>query len=72
MTRYRVGRKVGRTIYRQLGDEPSDDDTLVGVMDNRPMAMAAVLGLNAMQQAADDHGIGHYWAGLDELAEELG
>lgn len=67
MTVYRVGRKVGRTIYRQLGDKPSDSDSLVGVMDTKVLAQAAVIGLNAMEQAAG----ASYWAALDELPEGL-
>lgn len=66
MTRYRVGRKVGRTIYRQLGPEPSDGDTLVGVMDTRVMAEAAVLGLNSVQVAAEKSGA-FAWAGFDQM-----
>lgn len=41
-TRLRVGRKVGRTIYEQLGDEPSDRDPLVGVMDTIGLAEQVV------------------------------
>jgi hypothetical protein len=29
--RLRAGRKLSRTIYLQLGDEPSDDDELLGL-----------------------------------------
>ncbi len=36
--RWRVGRKVGRTIYRMVGTEPSDDDELVGMMDTAELA----------------------------------
>jgi hypothetical protein len=39
---WRTGRKVGRTIYEQTGPEPSDDDPLIGVMDTRQLAAAAV------------------------------
>lgn len=39
--RWRTGRKVGRTIYAQLGDEPSDADALIGVMDTRELAETA-------------------------------
>jgi hypothetical protein len=46
MERFRVGRKVGRTIYRQVGQEPSDADELVGVMDTRPLAAFAVAAMN--------------------------
>jgi hypothetical protein len=37
---WRTGRKVGRTIYAQTSDEPSDHDTLIGVMDTRKLAQA--------------------------------
>lgn len=30
---WRRGRTVGRTIYVQVGDQPSDDDVLIGLMD---------------------------------------
>jgi hypothetical protein len=39
---WRVGRKVGRTIYVQVGEEPSDADILIGMMDTRELAAAAV------------------------------
>lgn len=41
----RVGRKVGRTIYMQVGVEPSDDDPLVGVMDTPELAVCVVSSL---------------------------
>jgi hypothetical protein len=44
---WRVGRKVGRTIYAMVGPEPSDDDVLIGVMDTRPLAERAVAAHNA-------------------------
>lgn len=44
---YRVGRKVGRTIYRQSEYDPSDDDELVGMMDSRELAKLAVDAMNA-------------------------
>lgn len=39
---WRVGRKVGRTIYAQLGTEPTDDDPLIGIFDTIELAAAAV------------------------------
>ncbi len=39
---WRCGRKVGRTIYAQLGDQPSDDDVLIGVMDTSGLAARVV------------------------------
>ncbi|MGH2689035.1 MAG: hypothetical protein ACRDKW_09550 [Actinomycetota bacterium] len=50
--RWRVGRKVGRTIYVQLGPEASDDDPLIGVMDTRALAVAAVQGHNRLMDAS--------------------
>jgi hypothetical protein len=38
LERWRVGRKVGRTIYRQVGEHPSDADLLIGVMDTPELA----------------------------------
>jgi len=48
---WRTGRKVGRTVYLQLGDEPSDDDPLIGVMDTPELADAAVTAYNAWHAA---------------------
>ena len=45
--RWRTGRKVGRTVYVQVGDEPSDGDHLIGVMDTPELARKAVDGVNA-------------------------
>lgn len=39
--RWRTGRKVGRTIYAQLGADPSDTDALIGVMDTSELADTA-------------------------------
>ena len=44
--RWRTGRKVGRTIYRQVGEEPSDDDRLIGVMDTPELAALVVEAVN--------------------------
>jgi len=35
---WRTGRKVGRTIYAVTGQEPSDDDVLIGMMDTPELA----------------------------------
>jgi len=43
---WRTGRKVGRTIYSQVGDEPSDDDELIGVFDTPELAQRAVTAVN--------------------------
>lgn len=44
---WRVGRKVGRTIYRQTGPDPSDADELIGVMDTPALAYEVVRTRNA-------------------------
>lgn len=36
--RWRTGRKLGRTIYIQLLDEPSSADILIGMLDNDILA----------------------------------
>jgi gamma-glutamyl-gamma-aminobutyrate hydrolase PuuD len=46
---YRVGRKLGRTIYHQAGEEPSDHDELVGVMDTPILAAMFVYAINHHQ-----------------------
>lgn len=50
--KWRVGRKVGRTIYVQLGEEPSDRDPLIGMMDTPEIAALAVRGVNALLREA--------------------
>jgi hypothetical protein len=45
--RWRVGRSLGRTLYRQTGSEPSKADEFVGVMDTRELADLVVAALNA-------------------------
>jgi len=44
---WRVGRKVGRTIYAVVSDNPSDDDWLIGMMDTWPLAAEVVEAHNA-------------------------
>lgn len=48
-TRYRVGRKLGRTIYR--------DDVLIGMMDTPEDANSVVRALNNYQTSADVHAL---------------
>lgn len=43
---YRVGRKVGRTVYRQVGPEASDADELIGLMDTPDLARVAVAAMS--------------------------
>jgi len=46
MTKWRTGRHLGRTIYLQKGDEPSDDDKFLGIMDSTVMAQIVVDAIN--------------------------
>lgn len=51
---WRMGRKIGRTVYAQVADEPSDDDVLIGVMDSRILAADVVASHNAVLTARPD------------------
>lgn len=44
--RYRIGRKLGRTIYEQTGSEPSDDDRYLFDAGSREMAAKVAAALN--------------------------
>jgi hypothetical protein len=46
-TRWRQGRRVGRTVYLQAGPEPSGDDLLIGLMDTPALARRVVDAVNA-------------------------
>jgi len=43
---WRVGRKLGRTIYAMVGAEPCDDDVLIGMMDTAELAGEACVAHN--------------------------
>jgi hypothetical protein len=43
---WRTGRKVGRTIYAQQGQAPSDSDPLIGVMDRPEWAAEAAVAVS--------------------------
>jgi hypothetical protein len=44
--RLRTGRKVERTLYIQVGDQPSDDDRLIGMVDTPELAETIVRAVN--------------------------
>lgn len=46
--RWRVGRKLGRTVYVQMGASPDDGDLLIGVMDTPELAAHSVAAHNAV------------------------
>jgi hypothetical protein len=50
LTPWRTGRRVGRTLYAQIGPAPSDLDVLIGVMDSTVLAQQAVRDHNAARQ----------------------
>lgn len=39
---WRTGRKVARNVYAQVGDDPADDDVLIGQMDTGQLARECV------------------------------
>ena len=53
---WRVGRKLGRTLYeRKYTDHPSDDDRFVGIMDTREDARRVVDAVNAVARIRELH-----------------
>lgn len=44
--RLRVGRHLGRTIYIQPADQPTDDDVVVGMVDTASLAELIVRTVN--------------------------
>lgn len=39
---WRLGRHLGRTVYVQVGPEPSNDDVLLGLMETETLARHVV------------------------------
>lgn len=48
--RWRVGRKLGRTVYAMVGESASDEDVLLGMMDTPELAAVVVNTHNALHQ----------------------
>ena len=44
--KWRPGRKLGRTLYLQVGDNPGYDDKLVGMMDTPELANLVIHAVN--------------------------
>lgn len=56
VTCYRVGQKIGKNIYAQVGDEPSDEDVDLGRMDTEHAAEAIVKLANiGIEKLKEDH-----------------
>jgi hypothetical protein len=47
---WRVGRHLGRTLYLQVGEEPSDADVLLGMMDTEDGARTVIDAVNEKQR----------------------
>lgn len=45
--KWRTGRKLGRTIYAIIGQNASDIDVLIGMMDTVELAEEAVMAHNS-------------------------
>jgi hypothetical protein len=52
--RFRVGRKLGRTVYRENQGHPGDGDELIGIMDTREWGQRVVDALNAQERERDE------------------
>ena len=50
LSRWRVGQKVGRTVYAMVAESASDDDVLIGMMDTPELAAVVVNAHNALHQ----------------------
>jgi hypothetical protein len=79
---WRTGRKLGRTLYEQVGAEPSDDDKLLGLMDTGTLAEFVVHAMNtyetravtradALRDAADAAPGDYHKAWLRERADHI-
>lgn len=71
---WRTGRRVGRTIYAQAGEHPSDDDLLIGTLDTPELAEAAVRAHNGevVNRAAQDMAAGLIRDTLESLCRQHG
>lgn len=49
---WRTGRKLGRTIYAMVGEEPSDDDVLLGLVEDSAIA-SHICAVHNGEQAPD-------------------
>lgn len=48
--KWRTGEKLGRTLYAQLGDEPSPADPFLGIMETPALARHVVSAMNALRE----------------------
>jgi hypothetical protein len=52
--RFRIGRKLGRTVYQENPDHPGEGDKLIGIMDTREWGQRVVDALNAQERERDE------------------
>jgi len=55
---WRVGRKLGRTLYRQVDDGPDDKDEFLGIMETRALAEHVVSLVNRDPIPGIDNSLG--------------
>lgn len=70
--RWRVGRKVGRTIYTVTGDDPDGDGVLIGVMDTRELAHLAAAAPEMRDALLSSVDAERAWLSAMKLAVEGG
>lgn len=61
---YRVGRKLGRTLYWQAGPEASDDDDCIGMLDETYIAKQIAQALNGSAAVRRLHQRGRHPSGF--------
>jgi hypothetical protein len=73
--KWRVGRSLGRTLYIQVGEEPSKDDQCIGMVDTREIAGRIVTAMNEAERLREDRAVSFMqvlgWKRRTEQAEEL-
>jgi hypothetical protein len=70
---WRVGRTVGRTVYRQAEDGPSKGDELIGVMDTPALAELVVDAVNArLDPIRPEHLAQIFHEAYEHLAPDFG
>jgi uncharacterized protein YodC (DUF2158 family) len=71
MDRFRVGRKLKRTIYRQVGAKPSDDDQFWGIVDTPEQARVITAALERFFEEWKQPAIGDLWEAKTKGAPNL-
>lgn len=69
--KWRVGRKLGRTIYLQQGEEPSDNDRFLGIMDREEDARLVVIAVERFFDDWQAPAIGQTWQARDSDLPDL-